>query len=806
MFSRFLFSLALITSVAQAQVENFGEKGWFSNKTDVLDNVESFFGGENRCVEASKGEYQYVDDCVQRYDIVDPEKLKDFDPMIEELIFMEAARRTHQLSMCQVKLHEGIQKNPYKKSELLKNAFEQFTHVQKNSRSEINRLKDEESSLAAAKFAGIGFAEDRGTPNGYRIQKSIADGKEKVAAQTAKVNDIVASIPLGNRPQMRKKLIELLRSGKPVTETEFYSAYNKVLGELNEEVHQADRYMTSLQTPSFDRKGKIYSLNEDMKKSLVKSGQIENVLSLLQMAPRLQRSFMCRTKARYDTGPTTLRLIELPTYFLGGYGLGRLALRAGVGAIRATSAAAVNVARAQVWASNLAMIGLESYEWARVANDIREACIPQEFLVGSADDSCTEETEFSGMYQESLSASCITKSLLSVGPPLLVNGIRLSKGFRVVASTPAKVESKAETTVDEIIVTGIRPKKEPELTLTKNDLPPSTGLTKKYREARFDMDVKKFKTDYLKKNPKASESDALKKAQNAAVLKRQRAIELRKSCSSKSVSADQVKAAKIFSKYSLGYGMMTTAALWSYSNIEKAKDTRWFANLGFEVAMSFFMAKFNARMASSKDLSFRDKYVKGNINSFKFNLIESGVYGIFFPDDDEKAKNELERISKSPTFTEDVNALIEFTEKESKLNSAVDAISDTSANAFRIITGEEVVRDLTPEELSKLSKDRLKDPHVQEQLMDLVMDKMSYEEVDGITSGNNSLDRLTFNTVWNAGLTPVNILLGAATFQAVCWNIDSPGKALAAFSAIQVSRQGGMGFFYYRTRKEAIHQ
>ncbi len=464
-------------------VEDFGSNGLLGG-TDVIDRAEGFMGGSYHCNSASREEFNAID-CVVGWDITNSQNITDFDNWSEELVFMEAAQRTHQMTQCQVKLHDQYETNSLTSTTMKQNAFIQFQDIRSQLGLIIRERDGVSAELSTARNAS-NYYEDRmsGTLNQtYGYEREVA---AKLADVNSRLNSLMARVPMGNRVQMREMLVGL--AGRPgVSEQQFYAAYEGVMRQLGSEARQSQNFfngiLRSVPGREAGQSGQAYQVNEDLKKSLVKSGQIENVVESLGLSESLSRGFSCRIRARYENGPTTLAIAEIPLYFLGVYGLGRLAVRAGVGVIRATSAAARTTAQITAWSARAAMLGLEGYTWARIGDATREACFPPEYLTAVQNDAgCTAESEVNGVYQNASIAQCLTAATLAVAPVAFVGAVRVwrrgatravPEGIvtaRVADEVPVANISRVVdevppvTTVDEIVVTAPRRRTNPNIT------------------------------------------------------------------------------------------------------------------------------------------------------------------------------------------------------------------------------------------------------------------------------------------------------------------------------------------------------
>lgn len=401
-------------------VEDFGATG-VTGGTDLIDRAEGFMGNSWACNNATKEEFDAIDGACG-WDITNREHITDFDNWSEELVFMEAAQRTHQMTQCQVKLHDKYESDSLTSTTMKQNAYIQFQDIRQQLGlilQERDRVSDQLSSARNSS----NYYEDRmsGTLNqtyGYEreVEGRLRDVNERL-------NSLMSRVPMGNRVQMRERLVSLARRPN-LSEQQFYAEYESVMRQLGSEARSSQNFFNGIlrAVPS----GQAYLINEDLKKSLVKSGQIENVIASLGLEERLAQGFSCRVRARYQSGPTNLMVAEIPLYFLGVYGLGRLAVRAGVAGVRATSAAARTSAEITAWSARAAMLGIEGYTWARLGDSVRETCFPPEYLTAVQNDAgCTAESEVNGVYQNASISQCLTTAAIAIAPVAFVGAVRV---------------------------------------------------------------------------------------------------------------------------------------------------------------------------------------------------------------------------------------------------------------------------------------------------------------------------------------------------------------------------------------------
>lgn len=436
-----VFLLICLASEAFAQVENWG---------GPVERVDEFLGMGFTCQDADRAEVEYIDCQIPTLAVVEIEKQKNFDRLSEELIFMEAARRNSQFVSCQRKLFDGL-KDQEQRNTLKENAYLQFKHIERALGRSLKDQKAAEETVDV--FRPANFAEDRFN---HRYNEWREERKAKAQGVLSEINseitNLLARVPLANRKNVKEKLIEVLQTKPNISKTDFFSVYEELLNTLDSQITQSVSFFDGIKTPQPDGTS-LFSVDDDLKLRLVRTGQVSNVISSLDMETRLARSFVCRTRARYETGPRSRQALELPLYFAGAYGLGRLAVRAA-----ATGAKAISTA------ARAGMIGLDVLEGARGINETLAACFPDEFLSGSLEESCTMESEISSVYQEADIASCATTGVLNLAPVAFVGGVRIwaRRADAVAAPVVPRTEPRVEpvtspaTPANVIVVTARR--------------------------------------------------------------------------------------------------------------------------------------------------------------------------------------------------------------------------------------------------------------------------------------------------------------------------------------------------------------
>jgi hypothetical protein len=327
-------------------------------------------------------------------------------------------------------------------------------------------------------------------------------------------------------------------------------------------------------------------------------------------------------------------------------------------------------------------------------------------------------------------------------------------------------------------------------------------LVVRARQARYNRDVARFEKQYRRQNPDADDAAVSSFSRRAAAQKRARVAELRGMCTSFKPNAANLRAGALFASYSGGMGAINTGISYGLATWDSdISRTEWGIRLTYEVVLTYLFNRWTAKITSRPDASFLQRVTQQSLLAFGANIFEAGIYQIFF-DSKDKAREHLDKVTSSPTFKDDINKLIDHVNTMNHIERVVDGIGDFSNNLYRKVTGQEELRNLTVDELEALDQNALKDPVTQEELLDLIDDQML--SANRHTTGNEAVDRLAYNTVYNFASVPVNMAVGILSFQAVCMNLDSPIKAMAAFGSITIVRQNVSGYLFFESREQVL--
>lgn len=427
----FLISLSIATQAGAGNyVEDFGSDGWFGS-TDFLDHAEEFLGMGGTCEEAGKAEFDLVEERTYA-NIRNAESIRDsrgFDNWTEELVFSDAAYRVSQQINCQARLYEGLDSNITEVLTMERTAWAEFQLVN----SKLRELLREEG-IAQAELDSVNnaynFVEDRFIPSTTRyFEEQRSRTRAALNEVKAKIALAMSRIPLGNRQEMRDEIRDLMSSDN-VSETRFLNHYRQGVSKLKIQARKSKEFFDGITVDGQS----LHWVDEDLKKSLMKTGVVKNVVEGMGLETELRDKFMCRARARYQRGPESLLAAEIPLYFAGVYGLGRAAMALGAKGISAASSIGRASATAARWGAKAAMLGIEMYAYARIADEVRQVCWPDEFTSAIQRGNCSFESEVQGVYQEASIAQCATMATLGFGPVAAVGIYRVARPIVVTSS------------------------------------------------------------------------------------------------------------------------------------------------------------------------------------------------------------------------------------------------------------------------------------------------------------------------------------------------------------------------------------
>lgn len=370
------------------------------------------------------------------------------DQTTEELVFMQAAQNVHKLGKCQKGLFDDyFASGSEQRQTMLDTAYERFNRIKQKVRREISsRAPDEVSRAERQRFSSCTNESCAGMYSEESFE-AISE-EENVEARLSESDEnlklLISSIPMGNRESMKEALLALYRIKPNASKAEFEAVFNHQMLQLREQADSTVETMDAIHVQS-GPDSEHYCVDSHLKRQLYRSGQIEVTLQRLNIG-EYGSNFSCRMGRRYGyAGEIITELALIPTYFFG-YGLARLATRAGVTSLSARGARVLNMS------SRLGMLGIQSADMGLLANSAANACFADDFMVGLQGRECSPQAEMAlAMHEAELSNCLINVAFFGVSNVAAVSRMRrgnnqIQEDFSIRVE-PAPVERTiAETT------------------------------------------------------------------------------------------------------------------------------------------------------------------------------------------------------------------------------------------------------------------------------------------------------------------------------------------------------------------------
>lgn len=431
---------------------------------DVTERVDSFFGHlgyfitRNSCEDGTRDEYDYLS-CTLDTHTAGIANLDDFTEVNKATIFTAAGGDVYRMNKCQVDFFNLYETNPAERADLNERAFQQFTAVRREVFSTDTKLEkrtmemvDEmqgapcTNSQDCALFAMA--AEDRGN-------KDMRFDREKL-------NNLIRSVPMGNRPEMRRFLIQAAEQN--LNEANFKQQYEEVMKTLQSQAKTSYDYVAGMSSISEENGKSVYSLKMnadgagDFRRSLLSNGIVHNVFLENQMEDRLKDGLICRLHRDYEVGSKIRIGAEIAATLLVPYAGAALALRAGIVAARTGSTIVRGGALVTQKLVPAVLFGAGFTEGMINWREFEAQCVNYpEYMASKSAEGCSAEKQMLEIKMESSLAACALNVTMGLALPLAgVRSITLAR--RAEQAAVRATEEVATEVAPEavIVVTGQR--------------------------------------------------------------------------------------------------------------------------------------------------------------------------------------------------------------------------------------------------------------------------------------------------------------------------------------------------------------
>jgi hypothetical protein len=241
-------------------------------------------------------------------------------------------------------------------------------------------------------------------------------------------------------------------------------------------------------------------------------------------------------------------------------------------------------------------------------------------------------------------------------------------------------------------------------------------------------------------------------------------------------------------KFFIGLGTMSTAGSYFYNNWDKEKDSRWFGNLGWDLATTVVYNYLFTKVLGSSQAGYAGRNVQTYTLFGTVDFLNAKAYAKIFGVPEAVAEERLAALSQSPEIQEEVAKLIERLEA-SDLDSKF-------AEELKTVLG-----DLEAGDLDSLDSEETKAALLEAIALELY-DK---EAGEWIRTGDRGLDRYFFHRSWDVVTTPKGLAVGMLIFNILCKNVHSPAKAISMALSIYVVDKVVSDYLYYSLRRKAIN-
>ncbi len=281
-------------------------------------------------------------------------------------------------------------------------------------------------------------------------------------------------------------------------------------------------------------------------------------------------------------------------------------------------------------------------------------------------------------------------------------------------------------------------------------------------------------------------------------------------CRANKMTEQHRKGAALFTNFTVGFGMASTAGAFTLANSDRPKDFDFAKDLTYELSMAFIMSKIGARIQAKPSNTLLGRYTKSNIYSSGLGVIDSAVFANVYDISQDEIEDQVQRIQNNPAQME---ALAKY-EKYFKEENIMERIEQSVLKQFEHSLEQPETQhyfNQTEVEIGgkkfsgPINTASLQDPKLKEEIVDAIMLEF-YEDAKGVY-GTGSLfgDKYLYDRGYNAlfGI-PRAMTAGYLTYTTLCRNADNPVKGIVNAFVIQGINQAIGGYLYYDYRKDFV--
>jgi hypothetical protein len=285
--------------------------------------------------------------------------------------------------------------------------------------------------------------------------------------------------------------------------------------------------------------------------------------------------------------------------------------------------------------------------------------------------------------------------------------------------------------------------------------------------------------------------------------------ELYYGCRALSPNEVNKNAARDFKRFNLALNLGTLGASYAFYNMDKEKDTEWWAKLGYDLGTTIFFSYVGGKIQTNPTDTQIVKSIKGYFSGRLLGTVDILIYDPVFSKEQEKAEARIEALKNDPNYKEEVDALMKDYEKRGLYRKLKGEIIETLKKLPEGISlgikGNSV--DENNVDWNNLSHADLDRPEVQEVLVAASMMQI-YNENKGewIDTGDAGLDRYTYNSTFYAIMIPKSIVQNFITYRMLCMGQDNAKVSFTKAVIFNVASNFIVNQALFGYRHKAINQ
>ncbi len=273
-------------------------------------------------------------------------------------------------------------------------------------------------------------------------------------------------------------------------------------------------------------------------------------------------------------------------------------------------------------------------------------------------------------------------------------------------------------------------------------------------------------------------------------------------CKVNSWNPARKKAAINTQGFFLGIGIASNTFSYSTTHWDEEKDAQWFGKLGYELGIVLLSNWISSKILSNPSNTVFQQWYKGYYKSRLVGLLDLGAYSALFGTSQSDALKKLEELRSDKNFDKKMAELEPYFENKKLFQKYKEILFNTYKN---VINQKDITNN--NKNLNLIKQEDLDNPKVQKKLLEAILAKEYDEKNDGpIQTGNNGLDRYSYNALFGLAYTPISLPMGIYIYQTLCMGSLTPKETFLKAAAIYTAYKMFSGQTYFYTRDKLIGQ